>query len=164
MKKPTTILSGEHKNILLAINRILKECGNIDSGGELDENFFIKVIDFIRNYADNFHHAKEEDILFVELNKEGVLEHCNPIGQMLHEHDLGRGFVKGLNEAVEKGNKIEAVKNARGYCELLQEHIFKEDNILYPMADEALKESAQKEISEKFAKISDLKFEEKDWE
>ena len=101
---------------MLAINRILKECGNIVSGGELDEKFFIKVIDFIRNYADNFHHAKEEDILFVELNKEGVLEHCNPIGQMLHEHDLGRGFVKGLSEAVEKGNKIEAVKNARGYC------------------------------------------------
>ena len=72
------------------------------------------------------------------------MEHCNPIEQMLHEHTLGRGFVKGLSEAVEKGDKAEAVKNARGYCELLQEHIFKEDNILYPMADEALKESAQK--------------------
>ena len=83
---------------------------------------------------------------------------------MLHEHDLGRGFVKGLSEAVEKGDKAEAVKNARGYCELLQEHIFKEDNILYPMADEALKEDAQKEIAEKFAKIPELKFEEKDWE
>ena len=163
MKKPTTILSDEHKNILCVINRILKECGKIDSGGNIDEAFFQKAVSFIKNYADKFHHAKEEDILFMELNKDGVLEHCNPIGQMLHEHSLGRGFVKGLSEAVEKGEKTEAVKNARGYCELLQEHIFKEDNILYPMADEALKEGAQKEIAEKFAKIPELKFEEKDW-
>ena len=162
-KKPTTILSDEHKNILFVINRVLKECGNIDSGGELDKVFFQKSVDFIRNYADKFHHAKEEDILFKELNKGGVLEYCNPIGQMLHEHDLGRGFVKGLSEAVLKGDKAETAKNARGYCELLQEHIFKEDNILYPMADEALKEDAQKSIAEKFAQVAELKFEEKDW-
>ena len=164
IKKTTTILSDEHKNILFVINRVLKECGNIDSGRELDKVFFQKSADFIRNYADKCHHAKEEDILFKELNKDGVLEHCNPIGQMLHEHDLGRGFVKGLSESVEKGDKTEAVKNARGYCELLQEHIFKEDNILYPMADEALNEDAQKSIAEKFAKIPELRFTEKNWE
>ena len=31
-----------------------------------DWNFYVDVVDFIRNYADRFHHAKEEDILFVE--------------------------------------------------------------------------------------------------
>ena len=72
MKKPTTILTDEHKNILLVINRMLKECGNIDSGNRLNENFFIKSVDFIKNYADKFHHAKEEDVLFMELNKDGV--------------------------------------------------------------------------------------------
>ena len=79
LKKPTTILSDEHKNILCVINRILKECGKIDSGGNIDEAFFQKAVSFIKNYADKFHHAKEEDILFMELNKDGVLEHCNPI-------------------------------------------------------------------------------------
>jgi len=164
MKKPTTILSDEHKNILKVIDSVLKQCGEIEKGKDIDKKFFGKAIDFIKNYADKFHHSKEEDILFLELNKDGVLEHCNPIGQMLHEHSLGRGFVKGLSEAVEKGDKTEAVKNARGYCELLQEHIFKEDNILYPMADTALKEEMQKSIAEKFAQIPDLKFDEKDWE
>ena len=164
MKKPTTILSEEHKNILKVIGAVLKQCDGIEAGKDLDKDFFAKAVDFIRNYADKFHHSKEEDILFLELNKDGVLDHCNPIEQMLHEHNLGRGFVKGLVEAVEKGDKVEAVKNARGYCDLLQEHIFKEDNILYPMADEALGETAQKSISEKFAKIPDLEFEEKDWE
>jgi len=163
MKKPTSILSDEHKNILKVIDSVLKQCGDIEEGKEIDKEFFGRAVDFIKNYADKFHHSKEEDILFLELNKDGVLEHCNPIEQMLHEHNLGRGFVKGLSEAVDKGDKAEAVKNARGYCDLLQEHIFKEDNILYPMADTALKEETQKSIAGKFAKIPDLKFEEKEW-
>jgi len=32
------------------------------------------------------------------------------------------------------------------------------------MADEALKETAQKSIAEKFAQVTDMKFDEKDWE
>ena len=50
----------------------------------------------------------------MELNKDGVLEHCNPIYQMLHEHSLGRGFVKGLSEAVEKGEKQKPLKTREG--------------------------------------------------
>lgn len=164
MKKPTTILSEEHKNILSVIDSVLKKCDEIKAGREIDKEFFIRAVDFIKNYADKFHHSKEEDILFVELNKDGVLEHCNPIDQMLYEHNLGRSFVSGLNNAMLKSDKGEIIKNARGYGELLREHIFKEDNILYPMADTALSEEAQTLISEKFAKVSELKFEQKDWE
>lgn len=163
MKKPTTVLSEEHKNILSVIDSVFKKCDKIESGDEIDKDFFARAVNFIKNYADKFHHSKEEDILFVELNKDGVLDHCNPIEQMLYEHNLGRDFVKGLSEAVLKTDREEIIKNARGYGELLREHIFKEDNILYPMADTALNEETQRLISEKFAKIPDLKFEEKDW-
>lgn len=164
MKKPTTILSDEHKNILKVIESVLKRCDEFETGKEIDKEFFIRAVGFIKNYADKFHHSKEEDILFLELNKDGVLDHCNPIGQMLHEHGLGRDFVAGLSEDIVKGDKEGVVKNARGYGELLREHIFKEDNILYPMADTALSEETQKSIAEKFAQIPDMSFEEKDWE
>ena len=35
-------------------------------------------IEFIHEFADDFHHAKEEDILFRYLGVLGVLIHCNP--------------------------------------------------------------------------------------
>tara|TARA_B100000315_G_C14445903_1_gene526805 strand:- start:410 stop:946 length:537 start_codon:yes stop_codon:yes gene_type:complete len=149
-EKPTKILSDEHQNILKIIDALTKECSSLESGKELDKNFFEKAIDFIRNYADRFHHAKEEDILFKELNKDDVQMHCNPIPQMLHEHDLGRNLVKGMEQALKENNKAKVIENARGYTQLLQEHIDKEDNILYPMADEALNQQTQKEILEKF--------------
>ena len=149
-EKPTKILSEEHQNILKVVAVLTKECNALESGKELNKDFFEKVIDFIRNYADKFHHAKEEDILFKELNKDDVQMHCNPIPQMLHEHDLGRNLVKGMEQALKENNKAKVIENARGYTQLLQEHIDKEDNILYPMADEALNQQTQKEILEKF--------------
>ena len=149
-EKPTKILSEEHQNILKVVAVLTKECNALESGKELNKDFFEKVIDFIRNYADKFHHAKEEDILFKELNKDSVQMHCNPIQQMLHEHDLGRDFVKGMEEGLKENNKTKVIENAKGYAQLLQEHIHKEDNILYPMADEALNEQIQKEVLDKF--------------
>ena len=149
--KPTKILSEEHKNIIKIIGALNKECDSLESGKPLDKEFFIKAVDFIKNYADKFHHAKEEDILFKEFNKSQ--SHCNPTEQMLYEHDLGRNFVKGMEQASKENNKKKLMENARGYSQLLQEHIYKEDNILYPMADEALNEKTQKSMLEKFKKL-----------
>ncbi|MDP1760461.1 MAG: hemerythrin domain-containing protein [Candidatus Woesebacteria bacterium] len=155
MKTALQILSDEHKNILEVISSLLKECDSIESGSTIDKNFFKKAIDFIRGYADKFHHAKEEDILFKEFNKlaeEGCV-HCNPTQQMLLEHDLGRNFIKELEKGVEENNGEKVIKNARGYAHLLQDHIFKEDNILYPMADESLSPSVKNDILNQFKQV-----------
>lgn len=155
MKTALEILSAEHQNILKVLEAVLEECHGLGSGKETDVGFFRKVVNFVKNYADKFHHAKEEDILFVELNREGVLSHCNPTQQMLYEHDLGRGFVKALEEGIEENNKEKIIKNAIEYAQLLQDHIFKEDNILYPMADDALSEVVKKEMLERFERLGD---------
>ncbi|OGY43132.1 MAG: hypothetical protein A3J62_03465 [Candidatus Buchananbacteria bacterium RIFCSPHIGHO2_02_FULL_38_8] len=150
MEKPTKILSDEHQNILKIINTLTKECTNLKSGKQLDKDFFTTAIDFIRNYADKFHHAKEEDILFVELSKDTVKMICNPTQQMLYEHDLGRNFVKGMEESLRDNNKDSLIQNTLGYTQLLQDHIYKEDNILYPMAEQALDQQTQETMAIKF--------------
>ena len=156
------ILSDEHQNILKVTGALLKECDSLQSGNKIDKDFFKKAIDFIRSYADKFHHAKEEDILFVEMCKDEAKMHCNPTQQMLYEHDLGRDFIKKLGRGVEEDNNGVIIENARGYAHLLQEHIFKEENILYPMADEALKQNVKNEILEKFKQVEQRLIKEKE--
>ncbi|MDP3026300.1 MAG: hypothetical protein Q8N63_01225, partial [Nanoarchaeota archaeon] len=78
MEKPIQILIDEHKNILKVIQALENECDSLESGKKIDKIFFEKSINFIRTYADKFHHAKEEDILFVELCSDEVKMHCNP--------------------------------------------------------------------------------------
>ena len=147
------ILSDEHQNILKITNALLKECDSLQSENEIDKDFLKKAIDFIKGYADKLHHAKEENILFIEMCKDEVQMHCNPTQQMLHEHDLGRNFIKELEKWVKENNKEKVIENARGYAHLLQDHIFKEDNILYPMADESLSPSVKNDMLDKFKQI-----------
>lgn len=158
MQKPTDILSEEHQHILKIIEALNKKCQTLSNSQEIDKAFFTQVIDFIRNYADRFHHAKEEDILFKELCKDSVQMHCDPTQQMLYEHELGRNFVKDLERAVEENNTAKVIENAQAYCQLLKEHIDKEDNILYPMADQALNQQIQESILEKFKQAEEQKF------
>ena len=148
----TAVLSDEHVHILKVVNALVRECDVLRAEKLIDKVFFSKAVDFIRNFADKFHHVKEEDILFVELCKDTVDMHCNPTEQMRYEHELGRGFVKAIEQSVSENNVAKVIDNSISYANLLQEHIFKEDNILFPMANEALSESAQASIAEAFKK------------
>ena len=153
METALKILSDEHQNILKMIDRLSEECDSLQSGGEINMDFFKKTLDFVRGYVDKLHHAKEEDILFVELCKDEVQMQCNPTQQMLHEHDLGRGFIKELEKGIKENNKSKIIENTRAYAQLLKDHIFKEDNILYPLADEALNSNIKKNMLERFKQV-----------
>jgi hemerythrin-like domain-containing protein len=153
MKNITQILSDEHQTILKVIDAALKECTEIENGKALEIEFFQKTIDFIKNYADKFHHAKEEDILFKAMLENIENLHCNPIPVMLHEHDEGREFVKGMEQGISESNTEKLIENARGYCMLLQNHIYKEDNVLYPMAEEALTDEQKDLVNQKYHEV-----------
>ncbi len=154
MKNITSVLSEEHRNILKVIDVVLKECGQLEQGKEPDTAFFKKIIHFIKKYADGYHHAKEEDILFKAMLDNMENMHCNPIPVMLHEHETGRQYVKGMEEALSMGNKEYLIENARGYCFLLQDHIYKEDNILYPMAEEVLNDTRKQQVEEAYRAVN----------
>src|SRR3989344_3474174 len=55
-------------------------------------------------------------------------------------------------EGDKENDKRKSVENAIGYVQLIREHIYKEDNILYPMADEVLDKKTQQNMLKKFEK------------
>jgi len=145
----TKVLSDEHQLILRMITLVEKNTAAMEQGKFRDWQFFLDAVDFIRNYADRFHHAKEEDVLFIELVKNGMPEKQSPIEAMHMEHDQGRAFVRAFEAAAEKalagipGQIPVIAENARGYAALLRGHIDKEDNILYPLAERVLPETVR---------------------
>jgi hemerythrin-like domain-containing protein len=153
LSKVSKLLMQEHENILEVIESLEDEIEKLKDNQQINRSLFLEIIDFIKNYADKFHHAKEEDVLFAEFNKEEENMHCNPVPQMLHEHDEGRNFVKAMLYAVESNNKDQLIENSLNYAGLLREHIYKEDNILYPMIDEGLNKKTLELIYKKFLKI-----------
>jgi hemerythrin-like domain-containing protein len=98
-------------------------------------------------YCDyRFHHAKEEDILFEALVNNGMPSANSPVAAMLMEHDQGRAYVRAMEEAAKAalagttGQDAAIALNAVSYLELLREHIAKEDDILYPLAERLIPE------------------------
>jgi len=100
-------------------------------------------IAFIHEFADDFHHAKEEEILFRYLEVPGVLTHCNPISQMLNEHSQAREWVRNMEQALHTNDNNKLEVSIAQYAQLLKAHIYKEDNILYPMAERGLSDTAK---------------------
>lgn len=127
--------------------------------GKPDIDHIECIIDIIRNFADGLHHAKEENIFFPALENKGFSTQQGPVAVMLHEHIQGRNFVQGMDENLElyrKDNKAalqEIFRNMSGYAELLNNHIKKENNILFRMADNALSEIEQKDLLKQFEGI-----------
>lgn len=126
------------------------------STGEISAPTWEKALDFIRNFADKCHHLKEEKLLFPAMEERGIAREGGPIGMMLAEHEEGRGYVRAMVAALEDGKKDAAgtkgmlMQNARSYLRLLHEHIHKEDDILFQMADDVINPEDQKELLREF--------------
>lgn len=112
-------LRSEHEEILAALDKL-----------EADPKGYSKeFLEFTANFAEPHHH-REEQVLFPALEQKGIPNEGGPIGVMLMEHEMKRNFVKELAA----GDTEAAMK----IVNLMRDHINKENNILYPMAEQAL--------------------------
>jgi len=152
-EKPTEILSDEHRVIELVLDA-LQRLTAVPVNPSLEQ--WRKALEFFRHFADQCHHFKEEKVLFPALEEHGIPREGGPIGMMLTEHEEGRGHVRSMIDAVEqvaKGNGAASttlLDHARAYVTLLREHIQKEDDILFRMADEVIPEDEQRRILKDF--------------
>ena len=119
---------------------------NLDVESEEGRQLILDGIDMIRSYADKFHHAKEEDILFKYFDEEiqTFSRSC------IEDHTHARSLVREMLDALEKRDQKSIAKNLMAYRELLSEHIRKEDEILYPWMDSQLSTHQVGELFSKF--------------
>ncbi len=159
--KPTDILKEEHRSIERMLTLLETHAARVDKGDPPDTVFFEGAIRFIREFADGCHHGKEENLLFVRLVERGFPREAGPIAVMLGEHETGRMHLREMSGALERftagDNAAAAVlaRHAFGYADLLRNHIYKEDNILFRMADEHLAASDQEELLRKFRELTE---------
>lgn len=157
--KPTDVLKEEHQGIKTGLRILGKIADKLSAGQTVPPEHLEQLVDFIRTFADRCHHGKEEDLLFVEMEKAGVPKEGGPIAVMLLEHDQGRGYVRAMADAIpgyKAGDPAAAQKfaqNAYNYIGLLTQHIDKEDNILYVIADMHLSDEQQDCLLEGFDRV-----------
>lgn len=156
--KPTEILMSEHRVIEKVLARVATACDKADAGS-FDAEEFAVALAFFREFADKRHHGKEEDKLFPAMNRHGMPMDSGPLACMLSEHDLGRSLLKTVSDELPGSRKGDAASRKkvvgayREYVTFLTEHIYKEDNILFKMAEHVIPVEVQSELEKEFVEF-----------
>lgn len=149
-------LEEDHDHILV----LLDVMDRMTAADKPDVDDLEKVVYLIRSFADGFHHAKEENVLFPALALKGMSPYHGPVAVMLGEHAQGRSYVAGMasnidllktgdNAALEK-----IYSNMKDYTALLRNHIAKENNVLFRMAENLLTPEEHSMLLEKYAEAT----------
>jgi hemerythrin-like domain-containing protein len=149
------IMMEEHQYILRMLKVVRKACYRVMTKNEINYGDFAAMIDFIRTYADKHHHGKEELIMFKKMQEnlgrmaENLITHG-----MLVEHDLGRLHMQELEAALlrvksgDEESRLDVIANAISYTHLLERHIKKEDDLVYPFGEKQLSPELMAQINE----------------
>jgi len=156
---PIELLMDEHRLIEKVIDALFGYAQAMPSAADDAKEDLSSFVAFIRGFADAHHHGKEEDILFQAMTDAGMPDDVGPLAVMLQEHDEGRGYTKTLAEEAEgemsEEDRREVAWAAKCYGNLLRAHILKEDEVLYPMADQMLPEPVWQSIEASFTAFED---------
>jgi hemerythrin-like domain-containing protein len=144
MSEAIEILMNEHRLIEQVLGSLETFAFNLQNGADADRQTVKDFGAFFSGFADKCHHAKEEDRLFVKMNQYGFPQDYGPVAVMLAEHSEGRSHVGALLQIgagdgpLSSSERDAIIEHALAYVPLLRSHIIKEDNILYPMAVQAI--------------------------
>lgn len=146
---PMQELVNEHVSIKRVLALIPKVGESLADGlDDARRQTIADMLDFIRNFADRYHHAKEEELLF---------KYFDPTAEILvvmhAEHEQGRGFVRAAADALAQGDAGTVRAYLLAYGQLLAEHIRKEDEILYPWMDRQLSDT---QVGKLFGQFRDV--------
>ncbi len=150
MGKATQDLKNEHEAILFVLQILDKMLESSSSNVESALRYYGEVVYFLKIFADKCHHGKEENYLFKALVEKGITNEGGPVGVMLREHALGRNYISQMSRSQDEKN-IEGFNNAAVlYRDLLRQHIDKENNVLFIMADKLINEQEQNILFQQF--------------
>lgn len=137
---PIDELMAEHRAIERVLDALVVMADRWYRGGGDHRAALAGYVRFLRDYVDDRHHGKEEDLLFAAMMVHGVPSDRGPVACMLGDHGLGRRLVGALGERAaqatpwDDGDRLEVIRVATAYAALLRGHIAKEDQMLYPLA------------------------------
>ena len=136
-------LVAEHEMIERSM-AVLKSCLNNLEESSKKPVRMLRALDFLLEFGDKIHNRKEEEFLFPLMQKRGIPSEGGPLGVMLMEHKAEReliahmiGEAKSLVDAPAE-KKEEYKQKGMDYLKIRAEHIWKENDVLYPMGRRVL--------------------------
>jgi len=153
-------LVAEHELIERSM-AVLKGClESIELSVEVNTVQLGRALDLLLQFGDKIHNAKEEQCLFPLMGKKGVPVQGGPLGVMLMEHEAERalltrmqGVLPGFAE-LSFTDRLQFKEEGMDYLKIRAEHIWKENDVLYPMGRQVLSLEDNAFLLAEFARIN----------
>jgi hypothetical protein len=162
-------LVAEHEMIERGMTVLEEQLGKV-TDGEHDPVKLQRAIDFLLEFGDRIHNKKEENHLFPLMEERGIPREGGPLGVMLMEHDAERKLlatmlmqVGSLKEAPFE-DQLAFQNDGLEYLKIRADHIWKENDILYPMARKIFQEGDNDRLMKEFFRINTETYGPKAWE
>ena len=159
----TASLRNDHKLIEKVLNALETTTSLLMEGKSIPEQILLPTIDFTQNFTHVCHHGKEEEVLFPALGQSGMPTKMGPIPRMIMEHKITNQLAVQIEVSakayLESGNSEELIASLQNYVRHVREHLWKENNRLFMMADSRLN-NVSKEVDDRLEKIEDVKLKE----
>ena len=160
MSRTVDELVSDHDTILNGLDVLSRMLSPEIFPGHVSFEDLEEMVLFLQNFADRYHHGKEEGSLFPAMIAHGVPDRGGPIAVMMAEHIQGRGFVHEMDEALDEPVDLDRFSQAGSkYISLLRSHIQKENSVLFPMAERLLPATDLENLTLEFSKHTDNLFE-----
>ena len=155
---PTEALEREHHYIQQVVASLLLFAEDLEKGEAVPAETLADTLEFLRTFADRCHHGKEESFLFPLLEQKGVPPQGCPLGVLKKEHVAGRSLVAQFatvsGSYTKDGSEKELLRTTLlGLAELYGGHMWKEDYLLFPMANKILSAEEQDQLTKQFNEV-----------
>ena len=159
----TASLRRDHDLIEKVIKAMESTIQLLNDGKQIPESILLPVIDFSKNFTDVCHHSKEENSLFPALEQAGMPRNMGPIAMMLMDHErsreIGKEMESSAKDYISSGNSTKLISDMQQYVEHITEHLWKENNRLFMMAEARL-QYVSKKIDQELNDIEESKLKE----
>ncbi|MEK6864939.1 MAG: hemerythrin domain-containing protein [Thermoproteota archaeon] len=159
----TVSLRRDHDLIEKVIKAMESTIQLLNDGKQIPESILLPVIDFSKNFTDVCHHSKEENSLFPALEQAGMPRNMGPIAMMLMDHErsreIGKEMENSAKDYISSGNSTKLISDMQQYVEHITEHLWKENNRLFMMAEARL-QYVSKKVDKELNEIEESKLKE----
>lgn len=159
----TVSLRRDHDLIEKVIKAMESTIQLLNDGKQIPESILLPVIDFSKNFTDVCHHSKEENSLFPALEQAGMPRNMGPIAMMLMDHErsreIGKEMESSAKDYISSGNSTKLISDMQQYVEHITEHLWKENNRLFMMAEARL-QYVSKKVDKELNEIEESKLKE----
>jgi hemerythrin-like domain-containing protein len=150
---PLNVMYAEH-DIIMKAEDIIK---NLDKVWENDEEKYKEVvttlITFFREYADGYHHRKEEEVLFPAIHGHPDFVLQEILEEFETHHEDFREYTTEIEDAIAEGDYEKSYKELNSYVQDLLDHIGAENDELFSLAESLIDEDDLETIFFKFKDI-----------